>query len=288
MTPASEAIARPAPPARGRHNPVAAAGFLACAAIVALASSPPTLEAQQVRGRVVDLASRQAIPGAFITLLGADGAIVTRDETGDDGFFTLEALPGTYTVTVESVGYAPGRRPIEIRNGNQVVPAFTLHAQAVQLESVDVEADARDPIDDRTSGSSRYVLAGERLANLERHGIPFPAALRQLDAGLRVTEWIGPSGQPYLCVRATRNLPSFSGRRESGDCDWPALIIDGAVVGINQTVVRSLDIRLFESIEFLTGTEAHQRYGLIGGAAGALVLWTRGRGPHVDARRSRG
>jgi hypothetical protein len=285
MTPAPDAIAQTSPPARRRHNTVALAGLLAGAAIIAIASSPPTLQAQQVRGRVVDLASRQAIPGAFITLLGADSAIVTRAETGDDGFFTLEASPGTYTITVESVGHASGSRPIEIRNEDQVVPAFTLPAQAVQLEAVDVEAVARDSIDGRSVASSRYVLAGERLANLERHGIPFPSALRQLDAGLRVIEWVGPSGQPYLCVRATRDLPSFSGRRDPGDCDWPALIIDGVVVGINQTVVRSLDVRLFESIEFLTGTEAHQRYGLMGGAAGALVLWTRGRGPYISVNR---
>jgi hypothetical protein len=284
MTPAS--AASPTPPSRYRHNQIAIARLLASTAIIALASSPSTAEAQQVRGRVVDMATRQAIPGAFVTLLGADSAVVTRVETANDGFFTLKTSPGAYTISIESVGYAPGSRAIEVGTEDQVVPAFTLSAEAVELEGVDVRADARDAIDGRPVATSRYILAGERLANLERHGIPFPSALRQLDAGLRVIETIGPSGQPQLCVRATRNLPSFSGRRE-GTCDWPALIIDGVAVGIDQTIVRSLDLRSYESIEFLSSIEAQQRYGLMGGATGALVLWTRGRGPHVDEGRNK-
>jgi len=46
-------------------------------------------------------------------------------------------------------------------------------------------------------------------------------------------------------------------------------------------------IEMFESIEFFTPAEAGNRFGMTASATGALVLWTRGRGPHVSESRNK-
>lgn len=254
-----------------------------------LVMAPRAAAAQEVRGRVVDERTRQAVPGAAVTLLDADSAVVTRVETGNDGFFTVEVRrAGAYTITVESVGYAPVTRSIEVGGEDMVVPAFVLTSQTIQLDSVNVEVDSRAPIDRAAVGFARasHVVAGERLATLERQGIRFPSAMRDLGAGLRVREWIGRDGMPHVCIESNRRIGSMRG---GGDCEWPAIVIDGVVLGGNpESTVRTLDLQNFESIEFYTPVEAGTRFGLEASAGGALVLWTRGRGPHVSEKRNGG
>jgi hypothetical protein len=42
-----------------------------------------------------------------------------------------------------------------------------------------------------------------------------------------------------------------------------------------------------ESFEYLSPVEAGQQYGLDASANGALVIWTRGRGPHKSPDRNK-
>jgi hypothetical protein len=70
-------------------------------------------------------------------------------------------------------------------------------------------------------------------------------------------------------------------------CENVALIIDGVNAGeASWSTVRALNLQDYESVEFLTGLEAGARYGSAAASRGALVLWTRGRGPHRSVERN--
>lgn len=258
---------------------------------VPLGLLPSSVEAQQIRGRVVDEQTRQAVPGAVVSILRADSTVVTRAEAGTDGFFTIHlADPGSYVIGVESVGYWPLRRAIEVGAEDMLVPALVLTSQAIQLDSVGVEVEGGVAIERGVVGFARasHVVAGERLAMLERQGIRFPSAIRDLGAGLRVREWIDRFGVPHLCVESNRRIMSMGGGGGSeGNCDWVALVIDGIPIGNEELTARSLNLQDFESVEFFTPVEAGNRFGLRASSTGALVLWTRGRGPHVSEERNK-
>jgi hypothetical protein len=82
-------------------------------------------------------------------------------------------------------------------------------------------------------------------------------------------------------------LPSFSNRGGNAACDCVALVIDGIAIGDSESTVRTLDLAMFESVEFFTPVEAGTRFGMQASATGALVLWSRGRGPHVSDERNK-
>ena len=71
-----------------------------------------------------------------------------------------------------------------------------------------------------------------------------------------------------------------------------AIIIDGVDTGMDGEealrFVRALQVRDFESLEFLSQLDAGVRYGLRAGDRGALLLWTRGIGPHQSKARGGG
>jgi hypothetical protein len=256
---------------------------------LALISTPAAFAAQTIRGRVIDERTRQAISGAVVTLLSRDSAVVTRAEAGWDGFFTFEVSgPGAWIIAVTSAGRAESRRTIEVADKDMVVPAFVLDSQPIALDTVAVDVDRREVTERAVVGFARasHVVTGERLASLERQGIRFASAMRDLGAGLHIREWVDRDGSPRLCIESNRRLPSFSNRGDGG-CDWVAIVIDGVPIGGEESTTRTLSLDTFESIEFFTPVEAGSRFGMRASATGALVLWTRGRGPHVSEARNK-
>jgi hypothetical protein len=273
-----------------RNGTATVATVAVCVSAALVAAVPAALTAQQIRGRVVDERTRQAVPGAVVSVTAADSSLVVRAEAGSDGFFTLDVEePGSYTFGVESIGYAPLRRLIEVGSEDMLVPAFVLTSQAIQLDSVGVEVEGGVAIERGVVGFARasHVVAGQRLAMLERQGIRFASAIRDLGAGLRVREWVSPAGAPRICIESNRRIMSMGGRGGGGDCAWVAIVIDGIPIGDEENMARSLNLQDFESVEFFTPVEAGNRFGLRASSTGALVLWTRGRGPHVSPERNR-
>lgn len=262
---------------------------VAAIALVLLTWASGGVTAQQIRGRVVDQQTRQGIRGAAVTLLSADSAVVTRAETNNEGFFVLEAsAAGSYAIDVQSVGHAPNRRPIELTDAGLTVPAFVLQSQTIQLDSVAVEVDRN--IDPTAVGFARasHISTGARLATLEQQAVTFTSALRELGGGVRVREYLGSGGQQVICIESTRRLAAMSGRGGQS-CDMVAFIIDGIPIGTpTASDLRSYHLDQFESIEYFTPVEAGTRFGLQASSVGAIVLWTRGRGPHVSKERGGG
>jgi hypothetical protein len=251
------------------------------------------LPGQEIRARVVDEPTRQPLAGATVTLLAGE-AVLTRVVTDASGFFRVKpARAGDYTISIELLGYAVMQRAVTFADKELTLPAFVLTPSAVPLAPVEAtgrrEAAATSAVVGFTRAS--HVFAGSRMARMEQQSARPITLVREIN-GLRVREFKTSTGQPVICVESTRRMTNM--RTAGSGCEWPVIIIDGVKVADQacdfrsceaQQVFRELQLRDMESFEYLTPAEAGQQYGMSAGAAGALVIWTRGRGPHKSAAR---
>ncbi|MGH7467196.1 MAG: carboxypeptidase regulatory-like domain-containing protein [Longimicrobiales bacterium] len=258
--------------------------------------------AQVIRGRVVDEAARAPLVGATATLLSG-GVLVVRAATDASGFFLLRpSATGDHEITVEMIGYTTGRHAVRFDGVDLTVPAFVMKASAIRLDPVETSVDTRGRRGAAVGfARSSHVLAGARLAELAAHGLSPRAAVRELGAGLRVREFKGASGEPVFCVESVRRMRSLNpnsaqASQRERSCEWPVIVIDGIKVADRNcdfrscqpdAIFRDLRLDIMESFEYLSPVEAGQQYGLEASASGALVIWTRGRGPHRDSARNR-
>ena len=245
-----------------------------------------TVTAQEIRGRVVDEENRRAVAGALVTLTAADSTPVFRTGTDEDGFFVVIAgRPGRFELSVSSIGFGTETRVVNVEASHITVPAFVLKVTAIPLAPVVTDASRRGRVDSLAGFSrSRFLLTGSRLQTLEEHGLPFKQAVLDLGGSLRMREGY-IAGRYYLCIETKRGMASFRG---VNGCAWPAIIIDDIEIrGDMQAIVRALSIADMESIEFVPPVEAGRRYGLNASPNGALVIWTRGQGPHRSSARGK-
>jgi hypothetical protein len=99
-------------------------------------------DAQQIRGRLVDLQTSRPIPGAVVTLLAADSSVVTTTMSGAEGDWQLDApRPGVYYVTARRLGYRPWISAAgSVRAGAEWNPVFRLQALPVTLDPATARA----------------------------------------------------------------------------------------------------------------------------------------------------
>ncbi|MGH7470315.1 MAG: carboxypeptidase-like regulatory domain-containing protein [Longimicrobiales bacterium] len=246
---------------------------------------------QEMRGRVVDDGSRRPVVGATATLL-AGGNTLARAATDANGFFSLRpSAAGDYEIAIEMIGYAAERRTVTYNGQAMALPAFVLKTAAIPLDPVEASA-RRESNATAEVGFLRasHVIAGARLAQLEQQAARPITLVREI-GGLRVREFVSSTGEPVICVESRRAIMSMNApARRQPACQWPVIVIDGIKIGDSsgaQQTFRELQLQEMESFEYLTPVEAGQRYGLEASAQGALVIWTRGRGPHKDPARNK-
>jgi hypothetical protein len=241
------------------------------------------LSAQQVRARIVDDASRQPLAGVTVGLVDSANAEQASATTGDDGFFEFERPDaGTYTLVIEHMGYAPVRQRLVIRVGEDVtIPAIVLRSTATVLDTVHAEARAED----RLRGADlTHVIAGAHMARLEQANVSGPGVVRQLGAALRVRQKVYES----VCVESTRRyttMRDFVTGGLSEGCDMVVVVLDGTIIGDGSELLAGMQIGHYESIEYVPPVQAGRQFGMEASAKGAIVLWTRGFGPHRSAAR---
>jgi hypothetical protein len=97
--------------------------------------------------------------------------------------------------------------------------------------------------------------------------------------------WITPRNGPDVygpCIESVR--PAISRIINRPPCEMVEVFLDGVSIGLAPDLLMNLPMMDVESIEFLHPLQA-ARWGYDASLYGALVIWTRGRGPH--ARRER-
>jgi hypothetical protein len=250
---------------------------------------------QEVRARVVAERSRSGMEGARVLLISADSIEIARTTTGPDGFFDLAGPgPGTFLIRIEHLGYGTVTRSVALEEGVRLIPAFVLSMTAIPLDTLEVEASRGAVAPPGVVGFSHpsYLLAGERMAELEKTGISFTSVVRELGGGFRL-RGVMVGERNYTCIESSRRLPSFRGGGGSSDgCNMVVIIVDGVDTGLDGVAalqfVSYLRLYDYESVEYQTSVEAGSRYGLRASDRGALVLWSRGRGPHRSKARGGG
>ncbi len=118
----------------------AAATWILGAALLLIPASVPAQTATgphgvTVRGRVVDAESKQPVDQADVLVVGTD----RRTTTDEHGRFVLEGVPaGTWTLSVQRLGFAPLRRELVVAEGAEQSLELTLARATIPLAEVTV------------------------------------------------------------------------------------------------------------------------------------------------------
>ena len=257
--------------------------FLAGLATVVPATAVPTsLVAQAatggVRGRVTDATSGAGIPGVQVVVEGAErvGGV-----TREDGSYTITAVPtGSRTIIARRIGYAAGRRTVQVTADETATADFVLGTAALNLEQVVVVGSAA-PTTRRAVGTSVASVDSTALENTQ--AVSLDQALQGKVAGAQITQNSGNPGGGGISVRL-RGTRSFISGSE------PLYIVDGVIVDNSSAELRSLGSRGnvqnrladinpadVERVEIIRGAAAAALYGSRANNGVVQIFTKRGR-----------
>lgn len=98
-----------------------------------------SLDAQAVRGRLLEEGSASSVVGALVVLQDSAGKRVAQAVSGSEGRFALLApAPGLYVVRVLRIGYLPSDSRVRLTAGETVTHTVSLTGAAVTLPEIAV------------------------------------------------------------------------------------------------------------------------------------------------------
>ncbi len=234
-----------------------------------------------IRGRVVARADGRPVAGAELRLRRVDDpdAAERRLATDGSGGFLLEdAGAGRYVLTVSSLGYAEVTDTVEARGGRINQVTVRLPEEAVEIEGVTVEVEARIPRLDR-SGFYERARSGQGVfldadAIAERP-VSRPTQIFERMNGVRVRYTSGQTGSRPMIT--------------AGQGCVPALWVDGVRIrdpqpftlnpSPNRPPLYLDDVVSLNSIEgievYRDQAEMPAQYTGTGSECGVVVVWTR-------------
>jgi TonB-dependent receptor len=144
-----------------------------CLAMATLASAQAPGEGR-ISGRVIDKDTGRPVVGARVSLIDRPGSM----ETDLDGRFRTQPLPaGMYSVRVGMIGFTPAQADsVAVRAGQTTPVSFALLAATVQLQELQVTADA--PV---KASNDAGLLAIQQAAPAVSDGISSQAIARSPD-----------------------------------------------------------------------------------------------------------
>lgn len=156
-----------------------------------------------VRGRVSNAETHAPVEGAAVTLHGTN----RRAQTRGDGVFTLLGVPeGTFTLEVNSMGFAPHRAQITIAAGQVIDLAIAMTPVAANLRAVVVTA-SKTETEIRDVPAAVSVLTKEAI---EQSGATnFTEAIKAVP-GVSM----GSFGENFNSIQL-RGLPRFGNENEA-------------------------------------------------------------------------
>lgn len=249
------------------RNLLLVAGFL-------LSVLPAALAQDEIRGRVVDAASSEPLPGATVSV----AARKTFATTDLDGRFTLRASPGD-VISIQFMGYYP----LEFKVGTRLEYEIALRPDSEMLEEVVVTALGMKR-ERRSLGYATTEVSGAEIAEIPTSN--WLNGLQGKVAGLQFNNAAsGPIGSMKAVVRGETSLSGTSsalfvidgipmtsgtianvgGTTYTND-DGPVDFGDGAT---------DLNPEEIESVTILKGAAATALYGSRAGN-GAIIITTKG------------
>jgi TonB-linked SusC/RagA family outer membrane protein len=219
----------------------------------------------EVRGSVRG-ADGLPIAGAQVHLEGQRRGIATN---ADGRYVIANVPPGTYTVGVEMIGFAPSRREGVVVAGEPVTVDFELRTQVLSLSELVVTG--------VTEATSRALIPFT-VARVGREEMPVPppnavGAIQGKVAGAQVITGSQPGSGVSILLRTPTSI-----NRETA----PLLVVDGVILGASSADISTLDI---ESIEVVKGAAAASLYGSRAAAGVVQIRTVRGSSLPVDRTR---
>jgi hypothetical protein len=288
----------------GQHGPWEEVGVSGPAAIfhdvpVAIRTRPVTSGAQDViqerilmeaaarslgdlRGQLHDQLSEAPLPYAVVRIQGT-----SLQALADlDGRFLFEGIqPGSHVLEIRNLGSTVFSGPVEVPAGQDVFVGLRVAPRAVELEGVEVTV--RSAVEEltRLTPFRTDIVYGEAMADEETRGARAFEVLRRVSPGLRVREVYPQQGLPWVCVESNRRVMRIT---DVPACEQVQVFVDGVRDPDGALLLRNLPASEIESIEFLPAIQAQMKFGVGGNTAnGAVVIYTRGRGPYVSPLRNK-
>jgi TonB-dependent starch-binding outer membrane protein SusC len=218
-----------------------------------------------IRGRVTDEASQLPLQGAMVRF----GSRNTQ--TRADGGYTLTGLPpGTDTLRVTMIGYAPFARPFTVPRGETVDLDVGLAAQAAQLAELVVVG-----YGEQRQGNVTGAVTSVTSEEFNTGRVVTPSELIQNKvAGVQVVENTEPGGRTSIRIR---------GGTSTNASNEPLYVVDGMPMGsegggvtTGRDPLNFLNPEDIASITVLRDAGAAAIYGT--NAANGVVLITTKRG----------
>ncbi|MFS2185762.1 SusC/RagA family TonB-linked outer membrane protein [Mucilaginibacter sp. Mucisp84] len=247
-----------------------------------------TQDRGSIKGKVVDEKS-EPLPGATVKIPGTGATAIS----GVDGSYTLNIVPGTYTVEASFISYETKRiQNVSVSSNANTVLNITLSPADNKLNEVVVTA-LGIKREDKSLGYSAPVIKGEQLTGALSGN--WTDALSGKVAGLNlIRSNSGPAGSNKIILRGENNL--------TGDNE-ALIVVDGVVInqgsgrrtsnsgesaygtssdnmpadyGSNLNDINPEDI---ETVTVLKGPGAAALYGQRG-ANGAIIITTKSGKKH--------
>ncbi|SEO35595.1 TonB-linked outer membrane protein, SusC/RagA family [Mucilaginibacter gossypiicola] len=247
-----------------------------------------TQDRGSIKGKVVDEKS-EPLPGATVKVPGTGATAIS----GVDGSYTLNIVPGTYTVEASFISYETKRiQNVSVSSNANTVLNITLSPADNKLNEVVVTA-LGIKREDKSLGYSAPVIKGDQLTNALSGN--WTDALSGKVAGLNlIRSNSGPAGSNKIILRGENNL--------TGDNE-ALIVVDGVVInqgsgrrtsnsgesaygtssdnmpadyGSNLNDINPEDI---ETVTVLKGPGAAALYGQRG-ANGAIIITTKSGKKH--------
>ncbi|MGF7076803.1 SusC/RagA family TonB-linked outer membrane protein [Mucilaginibacter sp. 3215] len=247
-----------------------------------------TQDRGSIKGKVVDEKS-EPLPGATVKVPGTGATAIS----GVDGSYTLNIVPGTYTVEASFISYETKRiQNVSVSSNANTVLNITLSPSDNKLNEVVVTA-LGIKREDKSLGYSAPVIKGDQLTSALSGN--WTDALSGKVAGLNlIRSNSGPAGSNKIILRGENNL--------TGDNE-ALIVVDGVVInqgsgrrtsnsgesaygtssdnmpadyGSNLNDINPEDI---ETVTVLKGPGAAALYGQRG-ANGAIIITTKSGKKH--------
>lgn len=246
----------------------------------------PTEQTATVEGRLLDAETDTPVHGAEVRLAAHDRRTLT-DAAGRFRFTNV--APGETAFGVYRLGYEWESRPVEVLESASMVVELRAAPRAVELDAIVVRASTAEARMARAATQAPRVIAGRRLRQAEERTAPVAEVIRQFPS-LRIQEgqFETSDGVEYgHCVESSRAMHRYAVIERETNLPWCesiAVVVDGVITIRGLEMLHALPLLEVESIEFLPPLGA-LRWGQRAAVNGALVIWTRGRGPHQAPER---
>lgn len=223
----------------------------------------------EIKGQVIDIKSKQPIPGVNVSLKSNSNI---RTQTNETGEFSIAAQPEDILLFTY-VGY----QIKEIKVGDKKFLNVELEDEVTRMNDVVITGYQTIKKDSYTG--SAVTMTGEELKKINPQSLL--AGIGAYDPSFRVIQnnlaGSNPNRIPSINVRGSSALPSGDGqvlRRDDyvSGTNMPAFMLDGYEVDVQK--VFDLDINRIESVTLLKDAAATAIYGSRA-ANGVLVITTR-------------